>query len=78
MSYEPGDLSDLSTVLDFDPGSLVLTTFGRSNAGTVRGDQAIADRYLNMFFAIYSPFRGAPDRSRAAHAAAVQDDPWRR
>jgi len=31
MSYEPGDLSDLSTVLDFDTGSLVLTTFGRSN-----------------------------------------------
>jgi hypothetical protein len=52
MSYEPGDLSDLSTVLDFDPGSLVLTTFGRSNAGTVRGDHAIADRFLNMFFAI--------------------------
>jgi uncharacterized protein (TIGR03083 family) len=52
MSYEPGDLSDLSIVIEFDPGSLVLTTFGRSNAGTVRGDRGIADRYLNMFFAI--------------------------
>jgi hypothetical protein len=28
------------------------TTFGRSNAGTVRGDQEIADRYLNLFFRI--------------------------
>lgn len=52
MTYEQGDLSDLPTVLDFDAGSLVLTTFGRSNAGTVRGDQEIADRYLNLFFRI--------------------------
>jgi uncharacterized protein (TIGR03083 family) len=52
MSYEPGDVSDMPTVIDFDAGSLVLTTFGRSNAGTVRGDQEIADRYLNLFFRI--------------------------
>jgi uncharacterized protein (TIGR03083 family) len=52
MSYEPGEVGDLPTVLDFDAGSLVLTTFGRSNAGTVRGDQEIADRYLNLFFRI--------------------------
>jgi uncharacterized protein (TIGR03083 family) len=52
MAYEQGEISDLPTVLEFDPGSLVLTTFGRSNAGTVRGDPAVADRYLNMFFAI--------------------------
>ena len=52
MTYEQGDLSGLPTVIDFDAGSLVLTTFGRSNAGTVRGDQEIADRYLNLFFRI--------------------------
>jgi len=52
MSYEPGSVEDLPTVLEFDPGSLVLRTYGRTNAGTVRGDQGIADRYLNMFFAI--------------------------
>ena len=52
MSYEAGDVGDLPAVLDFDAGSLVLTTFGRSNAGTVRGDQEIADRYLNLFFRI--------------------------
>ena len=42
----------MPAVIDFDPGSLVLTTFGRSNSGTVRGDQEIADRYLNLFFRI--------------------------
>ena len=52
MSYERGDVSDLSTVLEFDPGSFVLTAFGRSNAGTIRGDRATADRYLNLFFRI--------------------------
>jgi uncharacterized protein (TIGR03083 family) len=51
MSYESGDASDLTT-LEFDPGSFVLTAFGRSNAGTIRGDRAIADRYLNVFFRI--------------------------
>lgn len=52
MSYEPGDVSDLSTVIEFDPGSFVLTAFGRSNSGSIRGDRAVADRYLNLFFRI--------------------------
>jgi uncharacterized protein (TIGR03083 family) len=52
MTYEPGDASDLGAVLEFDPGSFVLTAFGRSNSGTIRGDRAIADRYLNLFFRI--------------------------
>jgi DNA gyrase/topoisomerase IV subunit A len=30
----------------------VLTAFGRGNFGTVRGDFAAAERYLNMFFRI--------------------------
>jgi uncharacterized protein (TIGR03083 family) len=51
MDYEQGDLSDL-TVLEFDPGSFVLTAFGRANAGTIRGERALADRYLNLFFRI--------------------------
>ncbi|HEU4947295.1 MAG TPA: maleylpyruvate isomerase N-terminal domain-containing protein [Kribbella sp.] len=52
MSYRQGDLGDLATVIEFDPGSFVLTTFGRSNAGTIRGDRTLADRYLNLFFRI--------------------------
>jgi uncharacterized protein (TIGR03083 family) len=52
MSYEAGDVDDLPATLDFDPGSFVLTAFGRSNAGTIGGDMAAADRYLNLFFRI--------------------------
>ena len=52
MQYEPGDTADLPAVLDFDAGSLVLTTFGRCNAGTARGDVDLADRFLNLFFRI--------------------------
>ena len=51
MDYAPGDVSDV-TVIEFDPGSFVLTAFGRSNAGSVRGDREVADRYLNLFFRI--------------------------
>jgi uncharacterized protein (TIGR03083 family) len=52
LSYEPGEIDGLPAVLEFDPGSLVLTTFGRSNAGTIRGDARIADQFLNLFFRI--------------------------
>ena len=51
LSYAPGLIDDITT-LEFDPGSFVLTTFGRSNSGTIRGERAIADRYLNLFFRI--------------------------
>lgn len=50
--YEPGSVDDLPAVLEFDAGSFVLTAFGRSNSGTIRGDVAVADRYLNSFFRI--------------------------
>ncbi|HEU0041744.1 MAG TPA: maleylpyruvate isomerase family mycothiol-dependent enzyme [Jiangellaceae bacterium] len=52
MSYEQGDISDMRTVIEFDPSSFVLTAFGRCNAGTVRGDRELAGRYLNIFFRI--------------------------
>jgi len=52
MAYEQASVTDLPAVIDFDAGSLVLTTFGRMNAGTVRGDEALADRFLNLFFRI--------------------------
>jgi hypothetical protein len=52
LSYEPGEIDSLPAVIEFDAGSLVLTAFGRSNAGTVRGDRALAERYLNLFFRI--------------------------
>lgn len=52
IAYQPGDVSDLPAVIEFDPGSMVLTAFGRSNSGTIRGDGAVADRFLNLFFRI--------------------------
>ncbi|MEU8223630.1 maleylpyruvate isomerase family mycothiol-dependent enzyme [Kribbella sp. NPDC048915] len=52
MDYAAGEIDDLPAVIEFDPGSFVLTAFGRSNAGTIRGDRAVADRYLNLFFRI--------------------------
>jgi uncharacterized protein (TIGR03083 family) len=52
MSYAPGTIDDLPTVIEFDPGSFVLTAFGRSNSGTIRGDVDTAERFLNFFFRI--------------------------
>jgi uncharacterized protein (TIGR03083 family) len=52
MDYAPGDVASVPAVIEFDPGSFVLTAFGRSNAGTIRGSREVADRYLNLFFRI--------------------------
>jgi len=52
LTYEPGDLSDLPAVLEFDAASLVLCAFGRCNTGTVRGDRAVAEQFLGSFFRI--------------------------
>ena len=52
VGAEPGNVEGLPVVFEFDPSSFVLTAFGRVNAGTYRGDPALADRFLNMFFRI--------------------------
>ncbi|RJQ77708.1 maleylpyruvate isomerase family mycothiol-dependent enzyme [Pseudonocardiaceae bacterium YIM PH 21723] len=52
VQFEPGDVTGLPTVLEFDPASLVLAAFGRANTGTCRGDRALADRFLNLFFRV--------------------------
>lgn len=52
VSFEGGRVDDLPAVIEFDPGSFVLTAFGRSNSGTIRGDVEVADHYLNLFFRI--------------------------
>jgi hypothetical protein len=52
MTYEAGDVDDLPAVIDFDAGSMVLTAFGRINGGNARGDQAVAERFLNLFYRI--------------------------
>lgn len=52
MDYAPGSVDELPAHIELDPGSFVLTAFGRTNAGTIRGDRAVADRFLNGFFRI--------------------------
>jgi uncharacterized protein (TIGR03083 family) len=44
--------ANLPVVFDFDPGSLVLTAYGRMNGGTAYGDTAAADTYRSLFYAI--------------------------
>jgi uncharacterized protein (TIGR03083 family) len=46
------DATGMPAVLDFDPGSLVLTAYGRMHAGTAYGDPATVDRYRTLFHAI--------------------------
>jgi uncharacterized protein (TIGR03083 family) len=52
VSADAGSVDALPVVFEFDPASFVLTVFGRANAGTYRGDPALADRFLNLFFRI--------------------------
>ncbi|MDQ1627438.1 MAG: hypothetical protein QOI54_1182 [Actinomycetota bacterium] len=52
LTYEPGSIEELPALIEFDAGSMVLTAFGRSNSGTVRGDRDVAARFLNSFFRI--------------------------
>ncbi|HEY7593153.1 MAG TPA: maleylpyruvate isomerase family mycothiol-dependent enzyme [Actinophytocola sp.] len=52
VAAEPGSVDGLPAVLEFDPASLVLTAYGRMNAGTARGDVALASRFLGGFFRI--------------------------
>ncbi len=52
LSYAQEDVSGMPAVVEFDPASLVLAAFGRVNAGTIRGDRAVAERFPNSFFRI--------------------------
>jgi uncharacterized protein (TIGR03083 family) len=52
IGLEPGDIDDKPLVLEFDPASFVLTAMGRMNAGTARGDTALAERFGDLFFRI--------------------------
>jgi hypothetical protein len=52
LTATPGPIDDLPAVLEFDPASFVLTAFGRTNTGTVRGDLGLAHEFLAGFFRI--------------------------
>ena len=51
MEYEQAPIEDL-TRIEYDSGSLVLAAYNRTHAGAVRGDPAVASRFLNQFFPI--------------------------
>src|SRR5215207_1749638 len=52
LRFAPGDLDGCDATLEFDPGTLVLTAYGRINAGTVRGDQQLAGSFRSLFVSI--------------------------
>ena len=52
VQFAPGDLDECQATLEFDPGTLVLTAYGRINAGTVRGDQHLASSFRSLFVSI--------------------------
>ena len=41
VAVEESDLDDLPAVIELDAASLVLTAYGRMNAGTIRGDRVV-------------------------------------
>jgi hypothetical protein len=43
-------VDDLPAVLEFDPATLVLTSYGRIRGGTTRGDTDTANRFRSLFF----------------------------
>ena len=52
VSVEEGDVTGLPAVIEYDAATLVLSCYGRLNGGTVRGDRALAEQFLNSFFRI--------------------------
>ena len=52
LAYEPGPVDGLDATLEFDPATLVLTSYGRIRGGTTRGDVDVANRFRSLFFSI--------------------------
>jgi hypothetical protein len=52
VAGSPESIDDLAVVIEFDPASFVLTAYGRTNAGTIHGDRALAHRFLGSFYRI--------------------------
>jgi hypothetical protein len=52
VSYEEGPTQDCQAVFSFDPNEFALTTYQRRRLGTVRGDEALAERIRDLLFKI--------------------------
>jgi uncharacterized protein (TIGR03083 family) len=52
VTFEPASIDEVPTVIELDPATCILTAYGRINGGTVRGNTALAERFLNLCFRI--------------------------
>jgi uncharacterized protein (TIGR03083 family) len=52
LRFAPGEIDECQATLEFDPATLVLTAYGRINAGTVRGDRQLTTRFRSLFVSI--------------------------
>src|SRR5262249_5415578 len=52
IGFAAATIDDCDAVLELDPGTLVLTAYGRVNAGTIRGDPRCAANFRSLFTAI--------------------------
>ena len=52
LTTSPESVDSLPALIEFDPASFVLTSYGRINAGTIHGDRELAHRFLASFYRI--------------------------
>jgi uncharacterized protein (TIGR03083 family) len=52
LQFAPGEIDTCPTIIEFEPTTLVLTGYNRINGGTVRGDEALANKFRSLFVAI--------------------------
>jgi hypothetical protein len=46
------DIAECAAILEYDPGTLVLTGYARLNGGTVHGDPQVATKFRSLFISI--------------------------
>lgn len=52
IEFSPGSADALDATIEFDPASFVLTAYGRTSGGTMRGDRKTLEDFCNLFFRI--------------------------
>jgi len=52
LQFVSGNIDDCPTILEYDPATLLLTAYGRINAGTTRGDPQLATNFRTLFISI--------------------------
>jgi uncharacterized protein (TIGR03083 family) len=52
VRFEAAAIDDCDAILEVDPGTLVLTAYGRVNAGTAHGDDRLISRFRTLFRSI--------------------------